>query len=287
MEENKISDENTENNINSDKTELLKSREEILAEKQKDIEPMEVIKESSITELKVAKPKMQEFIEFIRDLIVIIFIVIVIRTYIVAPFQISWSSMETSYHDKEFLLVNKLSYANEFGLFIWNPSRGDVVIFKPHASNNKEFYIKRVIGLAWDTIKFEDWEVYVKKSWDKTFIKLNEDYLSAANKWKTFLPFDVKETEFSVPKWDYFLMWDNRNNSSDSRSCFMSCSIANSSHFIKRTDIIGRVLIDFWYFNIFKINEFSWAIEWIGKIKWSVAPRFFNTPKTWDYKELK
>lgn len=45
---------------------------------------------------------------------------------------------------------------------IGEPQRGDVAIIKPHAANNKEYYIKRVIGLPGETVKFQDGEVYVK-----------------------------------------------------------------------------------------------------------------------------
>ena len=241
---------------------------------------------TEITELKEWKWKMQDFIDFFRDLIVILIIVMIIRTYLIAPFQISWSSMEASYHDKEFIIVNKFSYASLFNLFVWHPERWDVVIFRPHASNWKEYYIKRVIWMPGDTIKFQDWEVYIKK-WSKwEFIKLNEDYLSPINKWKTFLPFDVKETEFKVPSNEYFLVWDNRNNSSDSRSCFMSCSYGWSNHYIKRNDIVWKVLLDFWYFNIFWKDPLSWEIKWLWKFKWESKPRFLETPKSWNYKEL-
>lgn len=107
--------------------------------------------------------------------------------------------MEASYHDGEFILVNKFSYA-DFGVAkVGDPVRGDVVILRPHASNGKEYYIKRVIGMPGDTIKFEAGEVFMKKSGSTTFVKLNEDYLSAGNKGKTFLPMDVRETEFLVP----------------------------------------------------------------------------------------
>lgn len=242
-----------------------------------------VVPDTQITELKEEKTKMQEFIEFIRDLIIIIFFVLVIRTYLVAPFQINWTSMETSYHDREFILVNKLSYANEFWLFVGNPTRWDVVIFRPHAANGKEYYIKRVVWMPWDKIKFNDWEVYIKASGKSDFIKLNEDYLSPLNKWKTFLPLNIKEQEFDIPAWEYFLMWDNRNNSSDSRSCFMSCSQSNSTHFAKRSDIVWMVFMDFWYFNIFDTSSSTW----LWKFSWISTPRFFNTPKTWEYSELK
>lgn len=58
------------------------------------------------------KTKYSETIEFFRDLIIIFVVVIFVRTYIAAPFQISGSSMEESYHDGEFILVNKFSYAD-------------------------------------------------------------------------------------------------------------------------------------------------------------------------------
>lgn len=58
------------------------------------------------------KTKFSETIEFFRDLIIIFIVVIFVRTFIAAPFQISGSSMEESYHDGEFILVNKFSYAD-------------------------------------------------------------------------------------------------------------------------------------------------------------------------------
>ncbi|MDD2487184.1 MAG: signal peptidase I [Candidatus Gracilibacteria bacterium] len=236
---------------------------------------------TEITELKPEKSRMQEFIEFLRDLIIIFIIVMIIRTYIAAPFQISGGSMDTSYHNNEFIIVDKLSYVKIGALEIGNPTRGDVVIFRPHANNGKEFYIKRVLGLPGDTIKFENGEVFIKRPNDKDFIKLNESYLSETNIKSTFLGPDIKENSFTVPEGDYFLMGDNRVNSSDSRSCFLSCSIKGSSHFIKRGDILGKVFLDFGYFNIFKEGTFE-----LGELKWNYPPRFLNTPRKWIYKEL-
>lgn len=74
-----------------------------------------------------------------------------------------------------------------------------MVILRPHASNGKEYYIKRTIGLPGDTVRFEGGNVFVREAGKTDFVKLDEGYLSIANKGKTFLPMDVKETEFTVP----------------------------------------------------------------------------------------
>ncbi|MDP2103395.1 MAG: signal peptidase I, partial [Candidatus Gracilibacteria bacterium] len=99
-----------------------------------------------VTDEVQADSRYQEVVAFIRDVIIIVISVLLVRTYLVAPFQISGDSMEANYHDKEFILVNKFSYA-DFGAFrVSDPVRGDVVILRPHAANGKEYYIKRVVG---------------------------------------------------------------------------------------------------------------------------------------------
>lgn len=229
-----------------------------------------------------ADSRYQEVVAFIRDVIIIVISVLLVRTYLVAPFQISGDSMETSYHHKEFILVNKFSYADFWAFRVGDPDRGDVVILRPHAANGKEYYIKRVVGMPGDTIKFENGEVLIKTPGRTEFVKIDEDYLSAVTKGKTFLPMDIKETEFTVPDGQYFTMGDNRSNSSDSRSCFMSCNIPNSAHFVSRSNIIGKLFIDFGYVNIFGAD----GIIRTGEFKWTHPPRFLSTPKDWIYTEL-
>lgn len=108
-----------------------------------------------------------EFITFLRDFVIILIIVFFIRTFIITPFQINGQSMETSYHDKEFILVDKFSYLDfaqdmsdttdsslwmyisdfwrQIPIHISDPERGDVVVIKPHVDKTREHYIKRVI----------------------------------------------------------------------------------------------------------------------------------------------
>lgn len=250
---------------------------------------------------------LQEFIAFLRDLVIIFLIVITIRVFVVTPFRINGSSMETSYHDKEYIIVDKFSYLNTpivyrdpssnawaiekliYGILsslpihIWDPTRGDVVVITPHVDRKKEYYIKRVIAIPGDTIRFEDGEVLIKTWGSEKFIKISEKYLSSANAGQTRLPENVKVNEFTIPEWYYWVMWDNRNNSADSRSCFKICLNDDwVSHFIKRRDIVWKVLLNLWYYNIFGVDGLIDSKKW----RWTYPPRFLNHPRSATYPEL-
>lgn len=230
---------------------------------------------------------LKEVITFFRDLAIILLVVMFVRTYVASPFRISGNSMEKNYHDQEFILVDKFSYA-DFGVArVGEPKRGDVVILRPHAANGKEFYIKRVIGIPGDVIQFQDGEVFLRPAGKSEAAKLNETYLSDFNKGRTFLPNDVRETKFEVPEGQYFVMGDNRNNSSDSRSCFRSCSVSEIGHYLHRSDIVGKVFLDLGYFKIF--DSFSlvpFQMQVSKNVGWQLRPQLLNTVRTWNYPEL-
>ncbi|MDQ1343428.1 MAG: signal peptidase [Patescibacteria group bacterium] len=231
--------------------------------------------------------RLQEVTSFFRDLAIILLVVMFVRTYLASPFRISGNSMEENYHDKEFILVDKFSYA-DFGIArVGDPKRGDVVILRPHAANGKEFYIKRIVGVPGDTLEFKDGEIWLKTKEASEAVKLNETYLSSFNKGRTFLPNDVRNPKFEVPEGEYFSMGDNRNNSSDSRSCFRSCTSGEIGHYLKRSDIVGKVFLDLGYFKIFdsfEIIPFQFQIS--KNVGWQIKPRLFDTPRTWNYEEL-
>lgn len=248
----------------------------------------------------------REFISFMRDLVIILLIVLFIRSFFVTPFRINGSSMETSYHDKEYIIVDKLSYLNlpvtyqentsnnlwqkttwwvlrHIPVHTGDPVRGDVVVITPHVDRDREYYIKRVIALPGEMIRFEDGNVFIKKIGSEKFVKINEPYLSVANAWNTRLPEHVEDNEFTVPEGYYWVMGDNRNNSADSRSCFRNCiGSMTSAHFIQRKDIVGKVLINLGYYNIF--NE-GWLLQ-SGKWNWTHPPRFLAHPRESSYPEL-
>lgn len=222
------------------------------------------------------KSILKEFVEFIRDLVIIFLIVLFIRSYLVLPFQISGQSMYESYYDRQFIIVDRLSYHDI--PFVWSikdPKRWDAVVFNTHLEW-REYFIKRIIWLPWETIIIEWWEVFVKTlEWE--VVKLDERYLSKENYSSTFVRWSSEEHIFEIPENSYFVLWDNRNASTDSRTCLSSCSISWTSHFIDREDIIGRVFIDLGYFS-FREMWFRHPNLWI-----STSPRWFSSPSSFDY----
>lgn len=207
-----------------------------------------------------------------KDLLIIIIIVLSIRFFIAMPFKISGDSMKDSYYDEEFIIVDRFSY------LIWTPKRWDVIVFRPHVNENKEYFLKRIIWIPWDKLKIEDWYIFIQPKWKDKYIKINEPYLNSSNNWNTFAWIWSRKSIFELWKDDYFVIWDNRNHSTDSRECFWNCSIVDE--FISESDIIWKVFLDLWYFNFSKMRFIS--STWID-----TKPKFFSSYSTHDYTELK
>lgn len=148
--------------------------------------------------------------------------VIIIRTYVVQPFLVSGSSMEPTFQDGNYLLIDEISY------HLRDPKRGEVIVFK-YPGNPKTFYVKRVIGLPGETIEIKDNKVSVKRG--EKEIVLEEGYVS------------TRETDgdfaSTLEKNEYFMMGDNRNFSFDSRRWGP----------LKRSSIIGIVRLRLWPVN--------------------------------------
>ena len=212
----------------------------------------------------------REVKDFVKDLVIILAIVFFIRYFFVMPFQISGQSMYSSYYDREFIIVDRLSYR------LGEPERGDVVVFKPWVSTKKKYFLKRIIAMGGDTLKIENGEVFLKKDWENDFIQLDESYLDDNNDGFTFVGNNSNWSHiFEIPDWEFFVMWDNRNHSSDSRKCFSNCSLV--SHTISKSDITGKVFLDFGYFS-FRDFAFLHPELWID-----THPRFFSSPSSYSY----
>ena len=252
--------ENKEENLSND--EVVKEVNE--GDKTPTSINLEPKKENSLT---------KEVKDFLKDLIIIVVVVLIIRTFFILPFQISGQSMYDSYYDKEFIIVDRFSYLSHLS----SPKRWDVVVFNTHISE-KEYFIKRIIWLPWETLKIVWGIAYIKEVWSDKFVALDEKYLSSDNYNETYVSGDDKEYIYEVPKDSYFVMWDNRNASTDSRACFSSCSFWWKSNFIVKKDIVWKVFIDLWYFNIKTFSFFQ------PNLAISTKPRFLSSPSHYDYK---
>lgn len=217
-----------------------------------------------------------EALDFLKDMVIIVVVVLVIRTFFAMPFQINGQSMYDSYYDKEFILVDRLSYRDiPFMWPIQEIERGDVVVFDPKLWGKRKYYIKRIIGLPWDQVKIEEGKVYLKTPTDTDFRELPEPYLSEENAGKTYVRGVNDIMLYEVPKDHYMLFGDNRLHSSDSRTCFQSC--ATGTPYIVKDQIVGKMFFDAGYFN-FKTFSFDHPVLGI-----STKPRFLSSPREFQY----
>ncbi len=160
--------------------------------------------------------------EVAETIVIAVVAVFVVRSFIAQPFLVSGSSMEPSFNNGNYLLVDELTYR------LRNPERGEVVVFK-YPNDPSTFFIKRVIGLPGETVKIKDDQVEIYKD-GKTQV-LSESYILQ----KT----DVADFEKVLGPDEYFVMGDNRNFSFDSRSWGP----------LPKNDLVGVVRFRLWPFN--------------------------------------
>ena len=226
-------------------------------------------------EPKEKKTFLNEALDFAKDLVIIVLVVLFIRTFFVVPFQISGQSMYDAYYDWEFIIVDRFSYLDIPMIKRWKINRWDVVVFKPWVSEDKEFFIKRIIWLPWETLKIEKWFVYLLDNNSNTFEKIDEWYLDNNSIWNTYIRNDKSKHIYEIPEWEYFVMWDNRKHSTDSRTCFRDCIYR--SNYVKKDTVIGKVFIDLWYFNFRKFAFFH------PTLRIDTHPKFFSSTWTYNY----
>ncbi len=147
------------------------------------------------------KGGLKSFLELIRYVVTAFIIVFIVRTYLAQPFVVSGSSMVPTFEDKEYLIVDEITYR------FHEPQRGDVIVFR-YPKNPSQFFIKRIIGLPGEKVIIDGSDVTIEQT-DGTKIQLSEPYV----KNKSF-----NEHTYALNDTEYFVMGDNRAASSDSRS---------------------------------------------------------------------
>ncbi len=183
-------------------------------------------------------------VEYSKSFFPVLLLVFVLRSFVIEPFQIPSESMVPTLEVGDFILVNKFIYGIRLPLVrtkvlsITEPDRGDVMVFFP--PNETRYFIKRVIGLPGDTVRVTNNTLFVNgKKMEQTLayednrsgdrcerIDRNFNYVVVHEKLNDMTHFMRKcesprrqysDRVWEVPEGHYFMMGDNRDNSSDSR----------------------------------------------------------------------
>jgi len=142
------------------------------------------------------------FGELVKVIVISLAIIIPIRYFLIQPFYVKGASMEPTFVDHQYLIVDELSYR------IREPKRGEIVVFR-YPLKPSEFFIKRIIGLPGETVRLENDNVFVRI--DKGVEKIiKEPYLMGGEPLGKNMAVTLGENE-------YFLLGDNRDASLDSR----------------------------------------------------------------------
>jgi len=133
--------------------------------------------------------------------LLVILVVIPIRMFIVSPFVVDGDSMHPTFQNLDYLIIDEFLY------YFRAPERGDVVVFR-YPKDPSIFYIKRIIGLPSETVSINHGAVSIRTKDGEEFT-LHEPYI--VNEDATYT------RNVSLGNDEYFVMGDNRPNSSDSR----------------------------------------------------------------------
>ena len=158
--------------------------------------------------------------ELFNFALIIIFIVLPIRLFIAQPFVVVGSSMEPTFMNNDYLIIDELNYR------LNDPERGEVVVFKYHNDDSSEskYFIKRIIGLPGETVEIKNGEVRIFNADNQQGFVLDETYIKEPLSNTLIMKLDTDE---------YFVMGDNRDVSFDSRSWGA----------LSKEDIVGRVFV--------------------------------------------
>ena len=175
----------------------------------------------------------KEILEYVKMIVVVVVAVLLIDEVILINAKIPSASMENTIMTKDRVFGLRLAYGINLDFFskdlvtvkMRDPERFDIVIFR-YPDDEKQLFIKRIIGLPGETVEIVDGKVYIDGSeepLDDSFIKE---------------PMRGSFGPYEVPEGCYFMLGDNRNNSKDSRYW--------ENTFVTFDQIVGKALFRYW-----------------------------------------
>lgn len=205
---------------------------------------------------KKTQKKIPVIVDYAKSFFPVFLFVLLVRSFIVQPFQVPSGSLEPTVLPGDFLLVNQFIYGlrlpvlNTKILHTGEPKRGDIVVFRDPAKPSIN-YVKRVIGLPGDHINYKNKTLTingikvpqkfihagsdVEPAQTDVAVSVKEEMLEG-KKYQIQIRPDIHDTityNFIVPDGNYFMMGDNRDNSADSRYW----------GFVPEKDLIGKASI--------------------------------------------
>ena len=189
----------------------------------------EILEDDFLEDVEEERPKspLREALGMVVYMGIVLGVTFLIITYVGQRTHVSGDSMKNTLNDGDHLIVDKITYRMR------EPVRYDIIVF-PFRYKENTFYIKRIIGLPGETVQIAGGEIYIdgevlKESYGREMIR---DPGMAES------PIQLEEDE-------YFVLGDNRNESSDSRD--------PSVGVIHRDEIVGRAWLRIWPLNKFGI----------------------------------
>lgn len=141
--------------------------------------------------------------EIVKFTLIALVIVVPIRLWIAQPFIVSGASMDPTFKSNQYLIVDQLTY------HLSDPKREDVIIFR-YPRNPSTFFIKRIIGLPGETVKIANGKITIINKENPNGIDIPDTHVAVNHKTADNFAVSLGPTE-------YFVMGDNRAESSDSR----------------------------------------------------------------------
>lgn len=156
-----------------------------------------------LTQSPVRKNFWQNLREWVQVIVIALVIALPVRFFIAEPFIVQGASMDPTFSTGQFLIVDRVSYRFE------KPNRGDVIVFE-YPNNPSVYYIKRIIGLPGETVDIKHGKVSIINAAHPEGFELTEPYVNAAH-------LSAETLHETLAAEHYFVMGDNRAESSDSR----------------------------------------------------------------------
>ncbi len=166
--------------------------------------------------------------ELVKVVVISLVIIIPVRYFLIQPFYVKGASMEPTFYDREYLIIDEIGYR------LHPVQRGDIIVFR-YPKDPQEYFIKRVIGLPGEKVEIKDGQVYIYNQQYKDGVALDETYLSSTV--KTFANTGTESVTLGPN--EYYVLGDNRNESKDSRSFGP----------VDKSFLIGRVMFRGWPVN--------------------------------------